>query len=116
MEEKQEKDETIEILKKARELIRKGWAQETFSLYRGTDMVCYCALGAIGPAAGGHPGDGVFVSDGTAAVAVTALCAALGASTAPLSAVTSWNDDPKRTQEDVIGLYDRAIASLEVAS
>lgn len=115
MEENKSKNETIEILKKARELIRAGWAQETFSLHK-QDGICYCALGAIGPAAGGYPGDGVFVSDGPAYPAVVVLATALGPSVNPLTSVTVWNDDPKRTQEDVIALYDRAIASLEVAS
>lgn len=88
-----------EKLRNARALIEKGWTQGL--LARNKD------------------GEGAF-SDATEAVSFCAVgaCVRSGVSCGHLKKLlgvdtTSWNDTPGRTKEEVLDLFDRAIALAE---
>ncbi len=94
---------TLEVLKRGLERVRKGWCQHCYAKTaagHGTgvlspDACSWCAVGAVN------------VND----EARTELMETLGF--APHPPVGIWNDDPSRTQADVIDLFERTIARLE---
>lgn len=97
------------ILQKARKLIAKGWTQGAFARNdRGwsvgnnsPDAQCFCAVGAIRTAAGW---------DGNAPMGeYREALSAVRAATGSRLPIPSWNDNAKRTKEDVLAAFDKAI-------
>jgi hypothetical protein len=85
----------VEILKGARALIAAGWCQgESWSSVDGRDF--YCALGALRAVAG--LGSALPLEAGEL----------MRARVGPY--VSRWNDDPVRTQAEVLALFDALIA------
>ncbi len=101
-------DPRIEALQRARERIAVGWVQgyevyardHWWQFWRAKEKVC--ALGAIS-----DNDDGIY-ADGELLVLLHALGTPFGDS----DDLTEWNDEPGRTQADVLALYDRAIDSI----
>lgn len=100
----------LQVLKKARKLIEtKGWTQVVEARdedgnaidYRDERAICFCALGALWRAADG------FESD----LAVDAR--ATLASCVHTDHIIDWNDRKRRTKEDVLAAFDRAIKKAE---
>lgn len=93
---------TVEILKKARGLVEKGWTATVFARdadglpIHETDRraVCWCASGAL------HASGSPWGSD-----ARTVFIRAIGTGEIP-----DWNDSPGRTQSEVLAAFDKAIA------
>jgi len=102
-------------LAEARKLIAQGWTQGAF--YDDEDgRGCYCLAGAVGTvdAASAKLTKGrvnfVFYSRSKSIGALSACLGGRGGGAGAVDLVTEWNDAPDRTQEDVLGLIDRAIA------
>jgi hypothetical protein len=100
--------ETVRVLEEARRLLlEKGWTQGTFARDRKGDAIefdspraaCFCTSGAIMRVGESPDRSAEFY-------AFRALRKFLGDQT-----IAEWNDDPRRTREDVLGLFDRAIAA-----
>ena len=96
------------ILQAARDLIAKGWTQGAYARdardavtpYGGPSACKFCASGAIAHIIGGN------------AAASDEWYRALRVLTETTNwPIASWNDQPYRTQADVLSAYDRAIAS-----
>jgi hypothetical protein len=91
---------TLAVLRAARDLLTPpgAWIQ---GRYANDDLTCFCLLGALGMADKGRPTDPYFpVKD--------AIESHLPACEGHISV---WNDEPGRTQADVLALLDRAIAA-----
>lgn len=103
---------TIDILKRARALVERGWCQGTYSrdergvasLSKSQDC-SWCSVGALDTAAGSDS-DKYLAAYDELATAITP-----GGDVG----VVKWNDAPGRTQAEVLAMFDRAIASLEAA-
>lgn len=100
---------TVEVLRKARELVAKGWTQGWFAKSAANRRVTwtspkackFCAVGAIYAAANGAP-----VTDAIRALSAAAGCGFLG--------IPHWNDN-LATKRDVLSAYRRAIAAAEAS-
>lgn len=100
---------TIEVLREARALVAKGWCQNENAFNSEGKMVhardpsaCrWCVNGALMVASGG-----VIPCQSTAWDRIR------DSNRIPL-ALDEWNDEPERTQAEVVAAFDRAIASLE---
>ena len=106
--------DTVNILEKAKELIRVGWCQhwyarnadgETVDL-RSDSAVSWCATGAIGRAVnvdipGGH---GIRYNDWLSIVKLV-----IKVNKTINAGLPSWNDARSRTREDVLEAYDITI-------
>lgn len=114
---------TIEILKDARALVAAGWIKGTFRTKRGEGAPCYCAMGAVRAAAGYYTViDSPPVSSAdydkfdrrlkeiTAGVRPALACEII-ASTGYHNGVPYFNDRDSTTKEDVLEVFDKAIAS-----
>jgi hypothetical protein len=134
------------LLERARALVAEGWVQDAFYVVRGrhgetrpvspfglllltrSDVVGACLVGAVAHASGA-----VDRQDrrAQAAVAVDTVWQTLvddTAATIPagwghpvarssrVRELATWNDDPSRTREDVLGLLDRAISRSILSS
>lgn len=96
---------TLEVLKIGRARIARGWCR--FSLAEnsqghscdpeGLQAVAWCALGGL-----------MHDSHWGFSTAFDSLAAMLGS-----SHLADWNNQPHRTQADVLALYDKAIAAEE---
>lgn len=101
---------TLEVLRKARELISDPARWTQGEIARDTDgvtvhadhrlAVCWCAIGAVK-----HAAQHMGVHD------VYKVFDALD-QTAPGGLVVQFNDDPATTHDDVLAMFDRAIAAL----
>lgn len=91
--------DVLSVLFAAREAVSRGWCQGTFRDSEGR----VCAVGAIRRAAGG---DESAVAPGI--TVNRALDTFIEANDIPWL-VSSWNDAPNRTQNDVVAAFDRAI-------
>lgn len=95
---------TVETLRNAKARIEKGWCRGVLARNskgeettpNGPDAVRWCAFGAIG------------TTDEALGAADRALIMAHGN-----YYVAEWNDEPEREVEDVLRLFDRAIALAE---
>jgi hypothetical protein len=102
---------TIEVLRGARAKIAIGWCQGASARDSEGRVVridkpeacCWCSIGGIYASAVGD--------DATGDRALAALVRALN----PPSLLSFWNDEPARTQTEVLELFDRAIAQEERA-
>lgn len=100
---------TVEVLRKARELVAKGWTRAGAAVrsdggdttYDSPAAVRFCMVGACWRA-------GMGTNRGEAAV--TVLAKLLG--TWP----SNFNDAPERTKGQVLAAFDRAIAAAEASS
>lgn len=99
----------VERLKLGRERIARGWTQGRYARNAkggsvgpdGLDAVCWCASGALCL-------DGDIGVDARMALRQTIRAYdAVG--------IVTWNDDPGRTQADVLKAFDDTIARLEAA-
>lgn len=94
------------VLRKARELIEKGWTQG-LSQERTPDGIRYCTIGAISQAS--HSLNNHFYSDEAFDEACSILRNTIQAKPdAPLG-LTAWNDNPTRTKEQVIAAFGAAV-------
>lgn len=98
-----------ELLRKgAEEIKRRGWMRDWFGDDANKPDTCrVCAIGALRAAVTGDPfdpptGDPLFRE------ARQFLIQAVGE-----PSVVNWNDDPGRTEADVLGLFSKAIALAE---
>ncbi len=96
---------TEEVLVATRDLIQKGWTQNVYARdangrmvpYGGPGAVCWCLSGALHTVTLGNPN--VRFMEAHAAIK-----AVIGWPMAP------WNDQPERTQQDVLDAIDKALA------
>ncbi len=104
MSEALEKMKQVAILKKARAKIEKGWCQDYLATTdKGTPVseksrraAKWCVLGAVGAV--------------TKSSREAFRCQQLLREVAGVDFLSTWNNAPGRTQEQVIRLYDKAIA------
>jgi hypothetical protein len=134
------------LLERARALVAQGWVQDAFYVVRGrngearpvspfglllltrSDVVGACLVGAVAHASGSMDRRD---RRGQAALAVDTLWQTLAEDIVPISPADSvhpaaraarvrelaqWNDEPTRTREDVLGLFDRAVSSTIIQS
>ena len=95
---------TLDILIEARAYVEKGWTQGAWARNRkgtpvnedSTRAVCWCALGAL------------WKADGIGSYGLNALVKASGGEVHPTT-ISGWNDNPDRTQAEVLALFDKAI-------
>jgi hypothetical protein len=95
-------------LRVARALVAKGWTQEVFARdRRGKEVrtaersaACWCAYGAVIRADAEYDGY-VYLSR---AIGLTGQL------------ISQWNDEPTRTQQEVLAAFDRAIELAEQAA
>ena len=97
-----------EVLRKARGYIERGWTRGIFA--RGPDgagvspvdasATCWCSIGAI-----------VAASNYDMTVCASASDVLRGVIQG--GNIARWNDDPERTQADVIAVFDKGIAAAE---
>jgi len=92
--------DTIECLRKAKELCAEGWAQGYENVCFGYVNGCYCVATAISAANQHSYHRGAHL-------------AFEAANHIWSGGVMRWNDDPERTQEDVLKAFDKAIALAE---
>ena len=122
-------------LKKARGLVEKGWAQDSYRIYapefekwdelhrlsvRHKDpgpQMCYCLTGALMAARfKEEPKDmsEPLIEDSVAIDALRAVVRVVDSSVPPTAgmwgAMAKWNDAPDRTHEEVLLAFDEAIA------
>lgn len=103
-------EETLSILKDAKELIEKGWTQGCmardshgiYALYDSKEAVCFCITGALWRVGQGED------------VVIPLIRLMQHAAGIPEDRfISSWNDEAERTQEEVVALFDKATAALE---
>lgn len=106
---------TVTVLKKSRALLDKGWTQGWFAKdengchvdYGAHNATYFCIAGAV------YRTVGVATAPGSSD-AMDALTAV-----APAQykfSLSQYNDAPRRTKAQVLGLFDRAIARLSEAA
>lgn len=96
-------ESVVDSLRKARELVAKGWTKRAFARKRNgkicvldsKDACSFCASGAMRRIMGGES----YIEGWKM----------LERAIDPYS-IIAWNDDPKRTQAEVVAAFDRAIA------
>ena len=103
-------------LRKARKLIAAGWAKGVFHRYEGAsaERSCYCSLGAINKVVSGQAS--LSTTDyryepQAKAVYVALLGEPVGDYHIMFDEISKWNDDPDRTQDEVLARFDKAIAA-----
>jgi len=92
-------------LDEARALIERGWTQHQYARGKGRRRArpngkaatCFCALGAL------HKAYGIDDYDSSPAAAVLRQV---------VGPIPQWNDDPERTQTDVVEAFERAAAGV----
>ncbi len=99
----------LDVLVDARGLVQAGWTQGAYArnaagkctIPSDSDAVSFCALGALAKL--------VSRESWLFTPARKALESALGT-----TAVSEWNDEPGRTREEVLAVFDGAITSMSV--
>lgn len=105
----------IDILQEAKQLVEKGWCQRTFWTDTNGEAclpkyaACCCALGALKIATNYSEFSGCNALSYYYAVEHVEKFV-------PGRRISSWNDMPGRTQEEVVALFDTAILNLAGAS
>jgi hypothetical protein len=110
---------TKQLLLKTRELISNGWGRNYFFTDRNGLCVpveqaeCYCIVGAAGVACGEKPTHMLGIADGPTKELLSALYPHLPVgyrwSSNPRRCLTTFNDHPATTQQDVLAVIDKAI-------
>lgn len=112
------------LLRKARSYINRGWIKGDYksvqlpSKTAKKAIACFCAMGALREAAKDLTGaTGFYVGMGIAEEGAQLLRAAnrraiSGNVPVAEEAVVLWNDRKRRTKEQVLDAFDRAIASV----
>ena len=101
----------VELLRRASDLIGRGWTQHAESRDAGGDAVdpwqptaiCWSLLGALVAALDEQTDNGDDLPLHELADALDALALFVDS-----DSLAEWNDDPKRTQDDVTGALDAA--------
>ena len=100
----------------ARELIQQGWVKKySHQLIEG--QYCFCILGAINETAapGALTGNGevpwTLEEDARYEAMIAALGLQLGIGDQNSSSIIQFNDAPETTKEEVLTLFDKAIAA-----
>lgn len=101
----------LEHLKRIRELLATGWAQRVMARdknggnteYMDSDAASFCVLGAIWRARGD-----LELEPKQLIPTLWRVTAQMG-----ITSISKWNDDPIRTQAEVLALVDRAIEIAE---
>ena len=101
----------VELLRRASDLIRRGWTQHAESRDAGGDAVdpwqpaatCWSLLGALVAALEEQTDNGDDLPLHELADALDALALFVDA-----DSLAEWNDDPRRTRDDVTGALDSA--------
>lgn len=97
-----------EVFREAARIIeRDGWYQGMLQNPNGTG---YCAMGALFKACGERPVSYFYGLPSRSKRAIQSLSLHVGAE------ISSWNDDPSRTAEDVILELKRCAEAVEAAS
>lgn len=91
---------TKQTILAAADLIRRGWCQGVCQLERADGVTCYCLRGSIEKAGGRRFGS---------------VCAAFDLVEAHLGTcqIALWNDEPERTQAEVVALLESVAASIK---
>lgn len=109
---------TSSILKEARELIAKGWCQGALAATKAgkpthpgsIDAAQFCSLGALWRCSFGS----VSLGYDTAERFLYQILASLTTKkSTDVADIELWNDHPKRTQVEVLELFDIAIINAE---
>jgi hypothetical protein len=109
------KTETIEMLRKARGFLERGWAQGSFAVdaegekvVPGDDSACaWCVQGSLLAASN-------WKASAETELITTVLLEYSRKGRSPESAsIVKWNDTPGRTKEEVLTLFDKTIERLE---
>lgn len=111
--------DTVAILKRARELVERGWVKGQLAV---DDMgvsasvwqaraTCFCSVGAIQRAIWERPGwDGANpILHPAYNPALEALCADMP----EFASIVEFNDSNSTTKDDVVALFDKVIATQE---
>jgi hypothetical protein len=102
---------TADVLREARALVQRGWTQRWFAkdaigrrCHSDNPLAaCWCASGALGRASG--------LNSVVYSKAIAALNAVVGD-----VGIAAWNDEPDRTQDEVLAAFSRAIERAESVS
>lgn len=97
-------EEVIKDLKAAREVVSRGWHKGSESDGKGN----FCALAAVSIATGGSYDE--ITDHKRFQMVVDALLSRLGSKVK--HDVAAFNDDPETTHQDVLNLFDKALADL----
>lgn len=90
---------TVQVLRKARALIKKGWCQGVMRQYRNGKIVKRCAFDAISE----------VVPIGSRVYPVMAFERVLPKGIS----IANWNDSPHRRKAQVLAAFDRAIKACK---
>lgn len=109
-----------QILRAAAEIVERGWTQGEFARdegYRATghesaDAVCWCATGAIRRAAGDTDRRVVYVAQSALADAAVGPAPDDDFERDAAADVENWNDEARRTADDVAEAMRRAADTL----
>ena len=97
---------TLQVLKRARALIRKGWTQGAMRRFnRKGEPVAWCSYGAL---CDSLPELGVSSHEALARVAGAAY-ASIERAMGGKNSMVAWNDHPGRTKAQVLRAFDKAI-------
>lgn len=104
-----------DILERAKGYVERGWCQGSSATNEQGEVVnpfhpsacCWCAQGAVNAAAFEFRLESWFES------AVTSLRKELRILGVENPSIPRWNDDPFRTKQEVLDLFDRAIQRLK---
>lgn len=107
-------NEVVSMLRQARSFIERGWTQRYYAVDEhgekawacGSDAARWCIRGAVIASAAER-------EDFTIRHKVYSYLVQ-GSGNEHEDSITSWNDDPNRTKEEVLAAFDRAIALAEV--
>lgn len=114
---------TLEILKKARQLLEIGWCRSWYARDRKDDPVgvlsdkaCqWCASGAMWRAAGLQPGKHFSFGEDAQFKEVKEAHNKVYFELPPGSHISSWNDSSYTTHSKVLEIFDCAIKRLETS-
>ena len=114
---------TLNLLKKARAFVAAGWTKETAHAKIAPGVNQYCALGALNRAATGRVSATDLIPDKAedAALRLAQVIARKQRVAQPRwysnwfvpEVIVSFNDAEKRTQEQVLNVFDTAIDRVE---
>lgn len=107
---------TVDVLIKARALVAQGWAQGAEALDKNGCAVSHTAATAVAWCLDGALTRASRPTSRNWILSYWPARAAVKAFLAGQNRLAGWNDDPERTQADVLALLDAAIAAEGGAS